>query len=140
MAAGSYGWTKWLDNHITLEGTLDAMVLSCEKNRNDMKWGKMMARLDTETFLIEFGGDLDNKPKFTDEDLLGIFKSFNKEYVSQPDFIKKGGQVCSKTTLYDLLKRSKRLGMDKQKKPHMIYEQKIQSEYLEEVPEWSDGE
>ena len=138
MAAGSYGWTKWLDNHITLQGAPNKMVISCEKNRNAKKWDKIVASLDSETFLLEYSGDLENKVKFTDEDILGIFKSFGTLRVSQPEFIKKGEKVCSKSKLYELLSISRCLGVDKTKKPFEIYEKENKSEFLEEQMEWEE--
>lgn len=140
MAAGSYGWGKWLDNHVTLQGTTDAIVISCEKNRNDRKWNKIVAKIDQDTFLLEYAGDLENKAKFTDDDLLGIFRSFEMDRVAQPDFIKKGQEVCSKSTLYDLLAHSKYLDVDKSKKPHMIFMKEKQNDYLiDPEDEWNDS-
>lgn len=140
MAAGSYGWGKWLDNHITLQGTTDSMVITCEKNRNARKWNKIVATLDQDTFLLNYSGDLENKPQFTDEDLLGIFNSFGRREVSQPEFIKKGEMVCSKSTLYDKLNTSKLLFVDKKRKPFVISLRENVSEYIQEQLEETWGE
>ena len=135
MAAGSYMWAKWLDNHITMTGTLEALILSCEKNRNDRRWGKITASINPETFLMQYSGDLENIKKFTDEDLVGLFRSFNQKKVKQPDLIDKGKPVCSKSTLYDLIKYSRTIGVDKTKKPYELFEKEQTPEY---IGEWEE--
>ena len=136
MAAGSYGWTKWLDNHVTIQGTTEKMVISCEKNRNDRKWEKILLSLD-DKFLLRYSGTLENKTKFTDDDLAGIFRSFNSPRVLKKDFLERSEKVCSKRTIYDLLKRSKILKEDKHTKE--IFESAESTEeqdtFIEEIKE-----
>lgn len=121
MAAGSYGWGKWLDNHITLQGEINSLVLSSEKNRNQKKWDQIRIKLNEDTLLYEFLGEFKNTKKFTDDDLLGIFNSFGTERVSRPDILERSAKVFSKSTLDRLISESKYIGIDKSKRTHFYY-------------------
>lgn len=128
MAAGSYGWNKWLDNHITLRGEISSLIMNCDKIRNQKKWGQVRLSLNEETFLFNSHGEFAHKKKFSDEDMLGIFNSFRKTTVTVPEFIKKGKDVCSRTTLYRMLEDSKYLRINKIRKPHILYRLNTQEE------------
>lgn len=131
MAAGSYGWNKWLDNHITIQGEPTSMVISCDKSRNQERWAQFRLKLNKENLTLEFIGDFKNNTKFTDEDMLGIFNSFKQEKVNLPDFVRKGKGVCSRTTLYRLLDDSKYLAVNKEDKPFYIYRKNSQPDFVD---------
>jgi hypothetical protein len=130
MAAGSYGWGKWLDNHITLNGSMDSLIINCEKSRNQKKWDQFRLKLNEDTLAFEFLGELKNQKKFSDEDLLGLFNSFGKPMVKVADLILKGKNMCSKTTIYALLAGSKYVGVNKNIKPNVAYLRDKQNEFL----------
>lgn len=131
MAAGSYGWTKWLDNHITIHGEVEEMIISCDKSRNREKWNQIKVNLNKDNLLLEFVGEFENKQKFNDDDMLVIFNSFGVNIVLLSDFIRKGKQVCSRTTLYRLLEDSKYLKVDKDRKPYYVSRKEQQMEWGE---------
>lgn len=132
MAAGSYGWGKWLDNHITLQGEINSLVINCEKSRNQKKWETIRLQLDEETLLFKNLGEFKNTKKFTDDDLLGLFKSFSKTTVTRVELIKRAKLVCSKSTVDRLLEDSKYIRMNKTQKPYLLYLAETQVEFGKE--------
>lgn len=139
MAAGSYGWGKWLDNHVTLQGNMDSLIVYCDKSRNQERWEQFRIKINPSNMCFEYAGDFQNKVKFTESDMGGIFASFGKERVSMPEFLKKGEGVCSRSTIYELLTKSKIFAVDKSTKPHCLYKRAVQSEFLVEPSEDGDG-
>jgi len=129
MAAGSYGWSKWLDNHVTLSGETNSLVVSCEKIRNQQKWVQIRIELQ-ENMCFSSLGEFKNIKKYSDEDLLGLFNSFNKMVVKKNELIQKAekNNLCSGTTVRRLLDSSKYLRVDKTNKPHIIMRKEVQTD------------
>ena len=128
MAAGSYGWEKWLDNHVTIAGEEPSLILACQKNRNQKKWERILIGLNEENLSFEFKADFQNVKKFTEEDLLGLFNSFRVEKVTQKDLIERGKNMCSKSTILNLINSSNQLKVNKEKRPYLIYRVEKQME------------
>lgn len=121
MASGSYKWGAWLDQHITLEGNINSVIVSCEKSRNSDRFGPFMIKLNKETFFFEFLNDFETK--YTEETLINLFDSFNCERVEITQLIQlaKKQKTCSEDTVRKLIKESKVFDTDKSQKRHTIY-------------------
>ena len=127
MAAGSYKWQAWIDHHITLQGRSESITISCEKSRNSARFKSFIAKINPETLCFEFIADFE--PQFTEETLITLFESFNKDRVSIPEIIKlaKQKKTCSHGTVRKLIKECKTLELDDSGKTHYLCKQKDQS-------------
>lgn len=121
MASGSYKFGAWLDQHITMEGDINSVTLSCEKSRNSSRFAPFMIKLNKETFFFEFLFDFE--PKFTAQVLEDLFNSFNCERVEITQLIQRAKEqnICSKDTIRKLVGESKKFKVDKSQKRHIIY-------------------
>ncbi len=120
MAAGSYKWTAWIDNHITLEGLSTSCTISCQKARSSIRFKSFLLKLNIETFEFEFLRDLEKK--FTEETLEELFDTFNSDKVAIPDLIKRAKEknMGSHDTIRNLIKNSKSFTVDKSGKKHYL--------------------
>ncbi len=121
MASGSYKFNAWLDQHITLEGTIDSVTVSCEKSRNSARFDSFIVKLNKETFFFEFLADFE--PKFTEQTLVDLFDSFNCPRVEITQLIQRAIErgICSRDTVRKLISESKVFQVDKSQKRHIIY-------------------
>jgi len=121
MAAGSYKWGAWLDNHVTLEGDTDNITVSCEKNRNNPKVKPFRAKINRDTLGFEYVGDFETK--FKEQTLLELFEHFDSERVAIPELKEyaEKSKICSHDTVRKLINKSTLLGVDKSKKTHYLY-------------------
>lgn len=121
MAAGSYKWSAWLDNHITLEGPINSLRMSCQKARGTAKFDDIRIGLDPETLIFGYVGDYSKK--FTEDDLIEVFENFNLPRVKITELIKKAKQMGkgSNQTVRNLIKDSKCFNVDTKQKAHYLY-------------------
>ncbi len=121
MASGSYKWSAWVDNHITLDGkSVSHVNLSCEKSRNSPKFPPLIIGIDDETLRFKFKGQFDHK--FDDSTLFNIYESFNQEWVTVPAMVKKAQElkVCSGDTVRKLIHETKIFEVDASGHTHRI--------------------
>lgn len=86
MAAGSYKWSAWLDNHITLsDNKTNGITVSCEKNRNREKFQPFLINIQ-EDLSLSFVTDF-KKKDFPPDILDIIFDSFGLERVAMTDMV-----------------------------------------------------
>jgi hypothetical protein len=120
MAAGSYKWAAWLDQHITLQGQPGSVTISNEKARNTVKFKPFLARLIPESLRFEFLADFEKK--FDEDTAINLFDSFGQARVKVADMCKKAEQeeICSGDTIRNLLTGSSAFAIDKSKKPFYV--------------------
>jgi len=120
MAAGSYKWSAWLDNHATLEGSPASIAISCHKNRNRPRFEPFLAKLNPDTLSFEFVADC--QKKFDEGTLIQLFNHFEREKVSIPELIQysKEQKSCSESTLRKLIKNSIVFKIDSNEKTHYL--------------------
>ena len=121
MAAGSYKWIAWPDNHVTIDGPINNLKVVCQKGRNEVKFDPFRIALDPERLTFVYAGDFSKK--YTETDLMEIFDSFGQDRVKVVDIVKKAKEMGkgSPQTIRDLIKKSDIFGVDKSKKAHFIY-------------------
>ena len=115
MASGSYKWQAWLDHHITLEGDINCVTVSCEKDRNNPRFDPFIIKLNKETFFFEFVTDFEQK--FNEQTLSDLFDSFNSERVEVKQLIERAKEqkICAGNTIRKLIKESTLFETDKSK-------------------------
>jgi hypothetical protein len=120
MAAGSYKWEAGVDHHITLDGEIKHMILSCEKSRTGPKFEKMIIGLNPDTILFEFIGKC--KGKYTVEDVVRIFKEMGQEKVSMPALIKysKEHNGPGKDKIRAIVRSSNKFIVEETGKTHLV--------------------
>jgi len=122
MAAGSYKWSAWLDNHITLQGNLKGgITVSCEKNRHRIKFERFLAKINPDTLAFEFVTDFERK--YTEATLIELFEHFNSDRVAIPELIKYAESIGkgSHSTIRKLIRESDALAVDDSGLPHHLY-------------------
>ena len=121
MAAGSYKWSAWTDNHITLGGVPTSLTISCQKARSSARFKPFLVKLNSEILTFEFLCELEKK--FTEETLKELFNSFGRDKVAIPALIERAKEEGkgSKDTIRKLIKESKVFAVDKSEKTHYLY-------------------
>ena len=122
MAAGSYRWGSWLENHITLSGDDSRMTVSFEKSRNRAGHKPFIIKLNPLTLLFEYAGEYNIAKKLTDEALLELYNSLGAGKVSMPNMIKEAlkRKICSEGTVRNAIEHSKIFKIDDTSKTHYI--------------------
>ena len=122
MAAGSYRWGGWLENHITLSGDAKHMTVSSEKSRNRTGFRPFIIRLNPNTLLFEYIGEYGITKKVTDETLLELHNSLGGGKVSIPKMIKEATKrkLCSAGTVRTAIYKSTIFKIDESGKTHYI--------------------
>jgi hypothetical protein len=132
MAAGSFRWGGWLDNHITLQGAPDSITISFEKSRNASRLKPFLAKINDETLSFEFITDYEKK--FTDSTLGELFNSFGMDRVAVPELIKRAvdEKKCSKTTIRKLIDESTFFKVDRSQKTHYLVKKGVGGDFCDE--------
>lgn len=120
MAAGSYKFNAWVDVHITLDGEINSLIISCEKARATERFPPIKAKLNTDTMLFEYIGNCEKK--YTEETLLELYSGMGKEWVTIPELIeesKKKG-LAGKDVIRGLIKKTKKFDVNTSGKAHEI--------------------
>lgn len=107
MASGSYRWSAWLDCHITLEGNIDNVTVSCEKSRNSARFSPFMIKFNEET--LTFGFLADFEKRYNEETLVNLFAQAdinNAGKVAVSDLKKLAGGKPSARTIDKLIAES----------------------------------
>ena len=122
MAAGSYRWEGWLENHITLSGDAKRMTVSSEKSRNRIGYRPFIIKLNPNTLLFEYIGEYGITKKVTDETLLELHNSLGGGKVSIPKMIKEATKrkLCSAGTVRTAIYKSTIFKIDESSKTHYI--------------------
>jgi len=107
MAAGSYLWTAWLDIHITLEGDINSVSVSCEKARHGGRFKPFIMRLDEETLWFEFVTNYEKK--ITDDTLVSLFNLAGKKEMTRKELLdfSAANHGPSRATIDRILKNSR---------------------------------
>jgi len=108
MAAGSYGWGAWVDNHVTMSGESDSITIACDKSRNCAKFSPFRAKLNIEGLWMEYSGDYDIK--FTQSTLVTLYEALQQEYgkdvpVAEMAKYAKANNICSRNTINNLIQK-----------------------------------
>lgn len=105
MAAGSYLWTAWLDSHITLNGEIHSVSVSCEKARHGSRFKPFIMKLEDDLW---FSYITNFEKKFTDETLISVFEEAGKREMPKTELLEivTTNKICSRKTLDSLLKTS----------------------------------
>lgn len=85
MAAGSYLWTAWLDEHITLDGEIHSLTVSCEKARHGSRFRPFIMKLNPETLWFDFIAEY--KQAMTPDIILSLMEQAGKTEMLQKDLI-----------------------------------------------------
>lgn len=85
MAAGSYKWGAWVDNHFTLAGEINSLTVSCEKARHGSRIKPFLIRLNEDPCLFEFLTNYETK--FTDQIIVSMFEDIGKVEVTRQELI-----------------------------------------------------
>lgn len=126
MAAGSYKWSAWLDNHITLQNNLKGgITISCEKSRYRVKFERFLAKINPDTLTFEFVSDFERK--YTDATLIKLFEHFNSARVAIPELIEYAKTIGngSHSTIRKLIRESDTLAVDDSGLPHHLYKKVV---------------
>ena len=120
MASGSYKWSAWVDQHVTLSGQSDAVILSCVKARNAPRFDPIILKLNPDIMRFEFLQDFERK--FDGSTLDAIFSKAGKDRVSVPELIRiaEVNKLCSEETLRKLIRATDQYEVDKKGKTHYV--------------------
>jgi len=120
MAAGSYKWSAWLDHHVTMEGKLQSITITCTKSRNSGRFAPFVVKMKPETLAVEFLHDYEKK--YTEQTLCDLFSMFNQERVSVPELIERAKEekMGASNTIRGLINDSKLFTVDRSDKTHYL--------------------